>query len=321
MADIRIPRGYGKVSYPYKVQFQKGVTPSYPLRAAKFLPVWSVEAAHDDVIVIPPGTFIGRLNAADNTQVPTAYVGNGALVPACPVSYVVTYSAYDLATGNEYGGTPDIDQTDGTTVVAATGDGTAEVGIVKPLGIAAQPIHAGWYSDRYENYQRQLPVTWMSHDIIVRIPCMTTAESAIEAGDLVMLDDSATPKWAGSMGTLGTPGRLMAFNGGSFSADSEFVVGRCVNKVLLGKQATPSTGQTLQTAIGTSAPRTLYNLDTDPTYLWPEGENFEIQSKTETVPGLGLASSSATLGRSAEMLWSRADASGYFYALDILIRV
>lgn len=321
MVNFRTPRGYGRVDYPFQTRFENGTTPSYPLRPALFLPVWSVDAVQDDPITIPPGTFVGRLNARDHSTLYSGYTDGGYLAPACGVAYQLTYGALDLADGIESGapGTPDIDDAAGA-VVSSTGDSTATL-VVKPCGIAARPYHAGWLPTAYVNYDPHLFQTWVSGLHVVRIPAMTSGEAAVEAGDLVKLDDTASPKWAASSGTLGTPGRIHAFDGGSYGNDTEYVVGRCVNKVLLGKQASISSGQSLRTAIGTAAPRTLTNLSTTSTYLWPSGENFQIQSKVEGVPGMVLSATSATLGRPAEMLYARADSSGYFWALDILLRV
>lgn len=320
MADFRTPRGYGRVDWPFLTRFENGTTPSYPLRPALFLPVWIEDKVQSDPVVLPPGTFVGRLNARDHSSLNAAFTAEGYLAPACPVAYQVTYSALDVADAVDTGsGTPSMDG-DGTTLVTVAGDSTATI-LVKPCGITARPYYAGWLSSRYQNYDPYMFQTWISGLHIVRIPAMTTNEAAIEAGDLVMLDDTASPKWAGSAGTLGTPGRLQAFNGGSYGNDQEFVVGRCVNKVQIGKQASTSAGQSLRTAIGTSAPRTLTNINTTSTYLWPTGENFQVQAKVEGVPGMQLSATSATLGRPAELLWARADASGNFWALDILLRV
>jgi hypothetical protein len=325
MPDLRIPRGFGKVSYPFRKRYENGQTPSYPFRPATFLPVWSVDETHDDPIVIPPGTLVGILNETDHAGIGTAFnavdrkVG-GWIVPACPVAYTVTYSSNDLV-NTKWGGTPDLDEAAGNVIVVAAGASSATVAPVKPLGIAMQPLFAGWMDARWENYQRQLLATWRSGNWIVTLPCLTAGEAAIQPGDLVMMDDSSSPDWdPGNLYTT-TPGRLQAFNGGSYSADQEYIVGRCTKKTRLGKQASTSAGQQLLTAIGTGAPQTLTNINTAAAYLWPPGENFKIESKTETVPGLQLSASSQTLGRPAELLWANADANGDFWAIDVLLRV
>lgn len=325
--SFREPRGFGRVDWPFLPRFENGTTPSYPLRAAKFLPVWTVDKHSNEPIVLPPGTFVGRLNDRDHStsgsgNLDPTFTAEGYLAPACPVSYTVTYGANDLADAVDTGmWTPDIDA-DTSTAVTAAGVGATEVGIVKPCGIIARPYYAGWIQDRFDNYDPHMFQTWISGLHIVRIPCLTAGEAAIEAGDLCMLSDAATPDWnpADLYSATSTPGRLMAFNGGSYANDNEFVVGRCVNKVRLGRQASYSAGQNLRTAIGSNS-RSPTNLNTTDTYLWPTGENFKIESKTEGVPGTALSATSATLGRPSELLWAYPDANGDYWAIDVLIRV
>lgn len=322
MTDFRTPRGHSRVDWPFMTRFENGTTPSYPLRPAVFLPVWAVDRLANDPYVLPPGTFVGRLNDADHSGLDASFLTGGPLVPACPVAYTVTYGANDLTDAVDTGiWTPDLDA-DASTAVTAAGASSTTVAAVKPLGIIARPYYAGYLSSRYENYDPYMYQTWISGLHIVRIPVMTAAEAAVEAGDLVKLSDNASPDWdPGSLSaSTSTPGRVHAWDSGAL-ADVEYVVGRCVNKVLLGKQSSITAGQSLRTAIGTAAPRTLTNLDTTETYLWPSSEPYKINSKTEGVPGLGLSATSATMGRSAEELWAYPDASGIYYALDILLRV
>jgi len=322
MPDFRTPRGYGKVDWPFLTRFQDGTTPSYAVRAASFLPVWAVDKVQDDPIVIPPGTFVGRLNETDNSGIDSTFIGNGDLAPACPVTYTVTYGSNDLADAIDTGtGTPDID-VDSSTIVTATGVGATSVGVVKPCGIAARPYYAGWIKDRYENYDPHLLQTWISGLHVVRIPAMSPGEWAVQAGDLVQLSTAATPDWnPGDLySATSTPGRVEAFDAGAL-ADMEYVVGRCVNKTRVARQSSYSAGQRLSTAIGTAAPRTLTNINTTDTYLWPTGENFKVQSKVEGVPGFQLSATSATMGRPSELMWAYPDANGDYWALDILLRV
>lgn len=318
----RTARGYNKVDWPFLSRFTDGTTPSYPLRAAKFLPVWAVDKLHNDPITIPPGTFVGRLNSTDNSGIDSSFTAEGYLAPACPVTYTVVYGSNDLEDAIDDGlWTPDIDA-DASTAVTATGAGATAVGVVKPCGITARPYYAGWLKDRFDNYDPHLLQTWISGLHVVRIPALSPKEWTVQAGDLVQMCSDATPIWnPGNLyAATSTPGRVEPFDAGAL-ADMEYVVGRCVNKLRIARQASYSAGQRLSTAIGSGAPRSPANINTTDAYLWPEGENFKVQSKVEGVPGLSLSSTSATLGRPSELLWAYPDGNGDYWALDILLRV
>jgi hypothetical protein len=321
MVDFRTPRGYQKVDWPFQTRFTDGTTPSYFVKPAIFLPVWAVDKVQDDPVVIPPGTFIGRLNATDHSDLyalDPAFVGNDDLAPASPIAYIITYGSNDLADAVDTGsGTPDID-VDSTTYVAAAGDATETVNPVKPCGMAFRPYYAGWIKSRYENYDPHLLQTWISGNHIVRIPAMTAGEFDVQPGDLVQLNDGAGQKWNPGALLTSLPGRVEPYDG---TYNVEFIVGRCVNKHRIARQAAYSSGQKLLTAIGTAAPRTLTNINTTTTYLWPTGENYQVQSKVEGVPGMQLSATSATLGRPSELLWAMPDTNGDYWALDILLRV
>jgi len=313
----RVPRGYSRTDWPWQPRFEHdGTTPSYAVRPAKFLPVAAEDQVHDDPIVLIPGTFVGRLDLDQHSALDASFLTGGPLVPACPVAYTVTYSALDLAT-SAYGGTPDIDE-DEDTVVAATGASTATVAATRPLWVTLKPHYAGWLEDRHTNYVRQLFETGKSKLLIARIPAITANEKLIRVGDKVMLDNTTSPTWDPYAATPSTVGRLKRFDGAAVAL-TEYVVGKCVNKTRLARQSSASEGQTLRAAIGTSAPRTLTNINQTAEYLWPAGEQFEMDSKIETAKGLGLGPSSETLGRPPELLYARADASGDFWALDIEI--
>jgi len=316
---LRIPRGFNKVAWPFLTRFGDGKTPSYALRPALYLPVWTKDEHRDgDPVVLPPGTWVGLLNDRDHTNVDDSFVLDAKgfesfLTPACPTAYKITYGSNDVDI------TPDLDA-DKDTLVTTAAITTASVDITKPLGVIARPYYAGWISERYYNYDPDLIQTWVAKDMVIRVPALSANEAAIEAGDLVMLDDTATPDWDPADLT-NPPGRLKAYGLTASEAPLEFVVGRCVRKVPLGKQATPSAGQSLSTAIGTSAPRTLFNFDPDYVDANVEANYGGVQGKIEGVPGLGLGGTSATIGRPQEMMFAKADSSGFFWALDILVRV
>ena len=320
--SFRTPRGYARQSFPYIERFVDGSRPSYNVRPAKFLPVAAADMLHNDPIVLIPGTFVGRVNEVTHSALDVTFTNGNYIAPACPQAYTVVYGSDDLST-SLYGGTPDLD-VNASTIVAATGVTSASVAAVKPLGVVTQPMYASWLKDRWENYDRQGVVTWLSQNTIIRIPAITAAEKSILPGDLVMLDDASTPSWdpTNPSASTMTAGRLKLAASGS-SAVPHYTVGRCTNRVRLGRQVTTSgnTTQTLRDAIGTGAPRTITNLSTTDAYLWPDGENFKSQSKVEVVPGTGLSGSSQTLGRPSELLFALPDASGDYWALDILVRV
>lgn len=324
MPDFRIPRGYAKVDWPFAKRFEDGSSPSYPIHPATFLPVAFEDKVADDPIVLIPGTWVGRLDRDTHSALVTkGFFSNGALVPACPNAYTIEYTALDVSEANGGMGyaTRDID-VDSDTAVAAAGTSSSTVAAVKPLGVVLRPLYAYWLSEDYENYNRDLIASWKSRGFIARIPCVTANEAAIRVGDLVMLDDTASPNWDPTAPADSVPGRLKRLDGATLNATLlPYVVGRCVDKVILGKQDSTSAGQTLRAAIGTAAPRTLTNIDTD--YLYPDDdrEGWRVASKVLDQPGMGLGPSEATLGRDPYLLYARADSSGYFYAIDIEVNV
>jgi len=274
----------------------------------------------DDAITLLPGTFVGRLSPSTHSALDSSFTDGRWLTPACPAAYLVSYSALDLAS-DFFNGTPDLD-VDADTAVAAAGNTDATVAATTPVGVITHPFYAGWIPGTYENYDIQLNAAWMSGGAIFRMPALTANEKLIEPGDVVMLDDTSTPDYdpIALLATgASTPGRIMVFD--DTVANVKFKVGRCVNKIRLGRQASYVANQSLRTAIGTGAPRTLTNLNSTTAYLWPTGENFEPQSKVEVVPGTGLSASSQTMGRPSELLFALPDSNGDYWALDIELAV
>lgn len=321
MPDFRTPRGYQKTDWPFLTRFTDGTTPSYFVRPLLCLPVWTIDKVQDDPVVIPPGTFVGRVNEVDHstlTAKDALFTDGHPLAPASPIDYILTYGSNDLidAVSDGYY-TPDVD-VNASTAVASTGDATRTVVAVKPLGITAKPYYSAQMKRLYENYDPYLSQTWISGGHIVRIPAMTAGEFAVQPGDLVQLNDGAGQKWNPGDLVNSLPGRVEPYDG---TFNVEHIVGRCTNKVRIARQAAYSAGQKLGTAIGTGAPRTTVNINTTATYLWPTGENFQVASKAEGVPGMQLSSTSATLGRPSELLWAMPDTSGDYWAIDILVRV
>lgn len=320
MVDFRTPRGYQKVDWPFLTRFTDGSTPGYFVKPAQFLPVWTIDKVQDDPVVIPPGTFVGRLNETDHsglTAIASAFTDGNPLVPACAAStYQVTYGSNDITDAVDTGYyTPDIDT---GTAVTATGDGTETIAYVKPVGIAAKPYYSAMIPELYENYDPYLSQAWISGGHVVRIPCMTAGEWACQPGDLLQLPDAGSQKWNPGSLLTSTPGRVEPYDS---TNNIEFIVGRCLNKFRIARQSSYSSGQKLGTAIGTGAPRNPTNIDTSETYLWPSNENFKVASKAEGVPGMQLSATSATFGRPSELLWAMPDTNGDYWAIDILVRV
>ena len=315
--SIRQPRGYGKTSWGFQHRFEDGTTPSYNTNPLSCLPVFAIDEHQDDAVVLPPGTFVGRLNSTDHSALDPSFLVNDPIAPACPTAYKLSYGSLDLADAYGAGtGTPDIDE-DSDTIVAAAGDGTTEIQPVKPLGIIYRPYYASWIKDRFTNYEPYMLQTWVTGRMVVRIPCITAGECAIQPGDKVMLNDGATPKWNPGDLVNSLVGRVEAFDGDGDNL--EYVVGRCQNKYRIAKQASTSAGQRLSAALR-GAPRNPLNIDQSASLLYaPEGNAYQVNAQIEGVPGMDLSVTSAMLGRSAEEGWAHADSNGDFWAVDILL--
>lgn len=328
MTDLRIPRGYGTFRTPYN-ESQEGRRPTFQnVKPAAFLPVAKVDEHKHDPIVLLPGTFVGRL-AIDASGIPDAYRASRPVVPACPRSYTVTYTAVDLdSDGHWGGGTPDLDSADGTDKVTSAEASSDSVPATKPLGVVFRPIYASWMADRFTNYERnQRTLTWLAWGQNIEIPAQTANEKLIEPGDLVCLDVTTTPSYnpygAPATHTVGRLQRLdaalAAFVTGNAEADVEgavalmqYVVGRCVGKHKIISQSSVSAGQTL--AAGRAASnldKTTLNSDLD----------YDVLDKVQTVPGVGVGGGSGTTGVPPYFDFATADANGDFWALEIEVRV
>jgi hypothetical protein len=320
---MRIPRGYAKTNYPYHEQ-QEGKRPSFPnLQPAAFLPVAAIDELHHDPIVLPPGTFVGRLPIAESWDA-SFRPASRPLAPACPNTYTVTYGANDLDTAGLWGGTPDLDNDIDTVRTAATASSDT-VGPIKPVGVISQPVYASWTSTRWTNYQRNLDViTFLNNGAIITIPAMTTREHAIEPGDLVCIDHTGST-WDPTDPQNNFVGRLQRYSavvaslvdGASESTielaagASEYVIGRCVQKHLLISQTATSSAQSLRAAVA-AGNVTISTLNTDYAYT--------SLRKVQTVPGLELPGS-GTEGIPGYFGWAYPDSGDDYWALDIVVRV
>ena len=326
MPSNRTALGYGRVSWAYHELFE-GVRPSIPgLMPAEFLPVAALDESHEfDPVVLLPGTVVGRAGIAAIGSLPTTVNQYRPLVPACPVAYTLTYGTNDLATAR-FGGTLDIDSTDATTVVAATGVSSTTLGPIKPIGIVPQPVYSPLLPKRYNNYDRNMAVSpfLVQHQAIL-IPAITTAERLIEPGDKVTCDFTGSPTYNPGSLAASTPGRLQRMSAAATTAItaaseaeieeaaalSEWVVGRCIDKFPIASQASASAGQTYRAALAAG------NVDTaSVSKLW----GFSSMRLVQTVPGLGLPGS-GTEGVPGSLTFATADAGGIFWGLVIVVQV
>jgi len=313
---VRIARGYEAVHHPYQEKYE-GTRPSIQgLRAYKGLPVAFVDKQHeDDPVVILPGTFVGLLNTGA-AAISTGDTWNNAeesaraLVPAHQVAYTLSYSAYDTDFG-----TPHIDFTGTDTVTAREGDSTSTIGPVKPIGVVTAPIYSSALADKYSNYTRDLPPSILCGNYCVVIPAMTVNERAIEPGDRVMIDNTASaqydPRAVGSVAAHAA-GRIMKADQGLAGTDTgsarDFIVGRCINKWIVATDSTAASEDQLSATY--TAGRTLDSVNTN--------YGYDTLNRVQTAPGLGL-SGSGTQGVPAMFKHARADSAGNFYALEIRI--
>jgi hypothetical protein len=319
MTNLRVPRGYAKFRTPYN-ESQEGKRPTFQaVKPAYFLPVARVDEHKHDPIVLLPGTFVGRLSIAAS-GIDDTHRAHAPIVPACPLSYTVTYSSVDLdSDGHWGGGVPDIDGAYGTDVVTVAEAGATSVPATKPVGVVYQPKYAPWMADRFTNYDRnQRTMSWLAWGQNIEIPAMTTNEKLIQVGDLVTLDYTTSPSYnpQGAFATM-TPGRLQRVAGVTYADVAalrnglDYIVGRCVGRHKIVSQSAASAGQTI------SAARTASNLDEST--LNADLDYPELK-KVSTVPGLGLAGSGST-GIPPYFDYATADASGDFWALEIEVRV
>ena len=284
----RIPRGYAEYHKPVQ-EIMEGQRPSLAalgnLLPAPWLPVYRIDKVHDDALVIPAGTIVGRINATDHANAyaaVTASLRTSFLVPANAGTgeYTVTYSQNDI----DYL-IPDADAY--PTVVAATGASDLSIEAVKPLGIATQDLYASHMSATWTNYERQHMVTFLSYGYVIMVPVMTASEASLQIGDLVQVEDQddANSTWRPAS-YLNSVGRYKLWESGD---NPEFKVGRVLEKIALATQTSSVASQQLDAAIAAS------NVTTSTVH------DFSGLGKVQTVPGLGLTGS-GTLGIPASMM-------------------
>jgi hypothetical protein len=348
MTEYRIPRGKAVRHKSYH-EVMEGERPTLKyLKASPYLPVAEIEPTHDDPIVLPAGTWVG-ITSTTGTAMVTGTVTSGAitgtahtysldsdlgyyaLVPAASRPYTLTYTANDINSTWYTPGTLNLDSLG--TVVAAAGTSTATVGInavtatgygVKPIGVVYQDIYASWLSSNYTNYDRQPNISFLTSNKVIQIPAVTTAEQAIEPGDVVAVDGiGATASWnpvalAANTGVVAnSPGRLKRWSeicaaAGITAAElgkaQENIVGRCLRKFLIAYKSGVTAGYKLSYALTAGSITSSAAVHTESRHA----------ARVQTVPGLSLPGS-GSLGVAGHLLGAKADANGAFWALEILV--
>lgn len=276
MADVRVPRGYGRYQTPY-LELMEGQRPSLdeqteqPLKPAPWLPIAYLDEHHNDGVVIQAGTWVGRLNSTDHATpytAPAAAWRHQWLVPAFQGTgeYSVTYGANDVTYE-----VPDVDNW--PTAVASAGASTITVPQVKPVGVAYQDMYGSYYSLRWKNYERQSQVGFLAYGQVIMVPVMTSEEADIQPNDIVAVvrTTDASPTW-NPTSVANKVGHLMPWD---TNCTIEYKVGRCLEKVLIADGGGAS--QRLSAAVSASTATNVHN--------------FGDLLKAQTVPGLGLQGS------------------------------
>ncbi len=295
---IRRPRGY-TVSHPPYVELCEGVRPNVQavaLEAWTGLPPVRIDQYHNDPIVIEAGTIIG---------IGTGSIGAGKVWPAIMGLDGTGYSTGATRITYHF-------ETDDTDWGLTNTDQTIDIGFVKPIGIAHQPIYSFNLQNAFTNYKRNDNVGFVT-DYVIQIPAITDNEHLIRAGDIVMCDENRTSY--GRISSTGATvanllGRFKRYDSGAHAAGDlslEYVVGRCLKEF---QYATGGTGTTTkyQDDVGTA------------TVTAAAKAEFAGLDLVETVPGMRLAGS-GTGGVPGHLLGGYPDSSGIFRALTLLIRL
>jgi hypothetical protein len=304
---IRIPRGY-EVSRPYYNELCEGVR---PVAGALAKEAWTglahtrVDEQHHDPIVLEPGTLVGIVTGGNA-------IAAGKIVPAV------------MGTGTNYGANGSLIQVGASNVWGLpTTSGNHAVGIVKPIGVVYQPVYSFILQSRYTNYTRNTAVGVVT-DYVIQVPAVNSDEWLIESGDTIMLGAGVRhgigfmhPSPAFNSHAAGThlAGRYAAVKSYQTTSVSDpavnflsdRIVGRCLRKVKLG------TGGTEGSVLADS----LSSFVIDPAF----DSEMSYLSKIQTVPGLTGLTGTGTKGVPGYYLGARADASGTYWGLTLLIRL
>lgn len=215
---------------------------------------------------------------------------------------------------------------------------------VKPIGIVFEDVYASWLPNAYVNYERQPTVSLLTRDYVVQLPAVTPSERAIEPGDTVMVDgfgssntemvwSPATGSWTNRVGHLRrvasisatemknatfatapavtgvgdlATGLALGFAAAAGARVDEYIVGKCLRKVLFAEYSSATTNSTAETNVALDA----FKLQTH------VSKEFVDAGRVQTVPGMSLQGS----GIKGIPAWARkatADANGRFWVLEI----
>jgi len=297
---IRVPRGYS-VSRPYYIELCEGVRPvvgAVAKEAWTGLAYVRIDELHHDPIVIEPGTLLGVVTGG-------AAMGAGKVVPAVlGTGYADAGNLIQVGAVNDWG-------------LPGPTSGTATVGRVKPIGVCYQPIYSFNLQAIYTNYTRNTAVGVVT-DYVIQVPAVNSDEWLIEAGDAIMLGSGkrhgigATDLHAAGFHGAGRYAPVKTY-ASTYNDIHDRVVGRALRKVKLGadSRGASAVGVTIVESInnGTFSIDSAY--DAEVSYI----------SKTQTVPGLTGLTGSGTKGVPGFFLGAKADGSGNFYGLTLLIRL
>lgn len=299
---------------------QQTVVSLHNAKPAWFLPVLGKTYDKGDGVggvpfVMYPGTIVGVLNSRDHSAVPAAFRAQSAsvLVPAHQHAsgYNVVYGAYDLST-DEFGGTYDLDVSNGETLVAAAGASSTAVAPVRPLGVVQELVLAEQFFRKYRNVNLAYPnYNILSQGKVLAIPVITDEEQSIREGDRVMVSDGAGD-WD-PINNPGTsyPGRWKKVDESGAYSQEAWVMGRCVRRYKICSQSSVSADQMLFAAVQAA--------NVDKTTL-NQAEGYHTFNRVQTVPGLYLQGS-GTCGVPVPLSFARADASGDFWAIEVALAV
>lgn len=297
----RIPRGYD-VRRPYYQEISEGVRPviqTQPLEAYTGLPPVAIDQLHHDPIVIDAGTIVGIAtgSAAAGKILPTAWCTGASDSP-------------------EFSFT---NHSDGATWGLPTTTTTLSVGTVKPIGVVFAPQYSFMLQNQFTNYKRSHNVGIVT-DYVIQVPARTSDEHSIYPGDVVMAADTGSnttaPYGMVAAATIysgGMAGRYKKYTQVSGGTDaSEFIIGRCLNRLHFGSQSSATQGTLLQTELSSNPSN--FSLTT------AGAAEFQDLNKVQTHPGHTIAGS-GTKGVPGHLMGAISDSSGYYVALTILVRL
>ena len=286
--DQRIPRGYGVNVPPYQ-EIQEGIRPeasTIPMTAWTGLPPVRIDDHHNDPIVIDAGTVVGFATGGQAV---------GTLVPAHAQTGATSLTLHFASEDSDWG----LRSTD----LSITASGYSG-GPVKPVGVVFQPIYSFMLQQTFRNYKRNENVGFVT-DYVIQIPVVNALMAGIQAGDLVMVNQTADEY--GRKGDItdlnDLMGTVQAFN--NTAAGMQHVIGKCLRNFVF--------------AAGSNS--TTLSADYANVSLTSAGKaEFKGLERVQTVPGLGI-SGSGTKGVPAWLTKAVSDGSGDYRALQILVRI